>query len=63
MKIKKVSSKETLEILEKEEPRGLFYYKMKSNYYIGIDNSNGFCWTKRFKKLKTCRKWLSRTLY
>jgi hypothetical protein len=58
MIVKKVNSKEALEIIEKKEPRGLFYYKLKSCCYIGIDNSAGYAWTKRFRKLKLCKKWL-----
>jgi hypothetical protein len=55
--IKKINSKQALEILEKKEPRGLFYYKL-GRIYLGIDNSLGYAWTKRFKKLKLCKKWL-----
>lgn len=57
MIIKKISGKEALEILEKKKTRGLFYYKL-GKIYLGIDNSQGYAWTKRFKKLKLCKKWL-----
>lgn len=58
MKIKKISSKQTLEVIEKKEPIGLFYYKLKSNRYFGINNMGGNAYTKEFKKLKDCRRWL-----
>lgn len=57
MKIKKISGKEALEIIKKE-PRGLFYYKM-GKIYLGIDNSKGYAWTKRLKRLYLCRRWLT----
>ncbi len=59
MKIKKVDSKAAISIIEKAEPRGLFYYKF-GNLYIGIDNSIGYAWTRKFKKHKNCRRWLLR---
>ena len=58
MIIKKVSSKVALSIIEKNEPRGLFYYKF-GNLYIGIDNSTGNSWTQKFKKYKNCKRWLT----
>ena len=58
MKIKKVGSKKALEIINKKEPRGLFYQKLGSDY-IGIDNSRGYPCTRRFKKYKALKAWLT----
>lgn len=57
MKVRKVSGKEALEIIEKKEPEGLFYHKF-GKFYIGIYNPEGQVITKKHRKLKDCKKWL-----
>lgn len=63
MKIKKVSSNKFLDILDKKEPRGLFYYKFKygKKGYYGINNMYGNAVSKYFNKLKDCKAWLRET--
>lgn len=62
MEIKRVTSEEACKIIDTREPRGLFYtidsFKGKK-VYVGIDNRSGDAWTKEFKTLKTCKKWLN----
>ena len=64
MKIKKISSDEFLEILNRKETKGLFYYKFlytKKKGYYGLNNMRGNAVTKFFNKLKDCKEWLRET--
>lgn len=59
MEIKKISSSdEFFELIRKREPKGLFYYKYRKYFYIGINNMRGNVITNQFRKLKDCKSWL-----
>lgn len=58
-KIIKIDNNKSTEIIEKREPRGLFY-TIENDIYVGIDNLSGDAWTEDFKTLKQCKRWLLR---
>ena len=52
-----ISKEKAIRIMSWKAPSGLFYFKEK-NVFVGIDNSNGNCLTKKFEKLEECVAWL-----
>ena len=61
LEIKKVTSEEADEIIEKRVPKGLFYTISSvedRKVYVGIDNSTGDAWTEDFKSLGACKRYL-----
>ena len=57
MKVKKVSKKKSLDVIENRTPLGIFY-TIDNGVYIGIDNRTGDAWTEEFKNLGICKRWL-----
>jgi hypothetical protein len=57
MNIYRISKNDAINILARREPIGLFICK-EENYFIGIDNSTGDCWTEEFESSDLCIKWL-----
>lgn len=63
MDIKEIDGQQAHDIINSSdiegqyEPRGLFICK-ECNVYVGIDNSDGCCWTEDFKSKGKCRRWL-----
>jgi len=58
-KIIKIDNNKSIEIIEKREPRGLFY-TIENDIYVGIDNLSGDAWTEDFDTLTQCKRWLLR---
>jgi hypothetical protein len=58
-KIIKIDNNKSIEIIEKREPRGLFY-TIENDIYVGIDNLSGDAWTEDFDTLAQCKRWLLR---
>jgi len=50
------------EVIGSYEPFGLFYYITKDDsgntLFVGIDNSDGHCWTEEFYSVGSCMAWL-----
>ena len=42
-----------------DERRLLYSYDDESGLYIGVDNSNGECWTEEFDSEDMCINWLN----
>ncbi|UOE58222.1 hypothetical protein [Cytobacillus oceanisediminis] len=57
MELKKVTSKESLRIIQKREPKGTFY-RQCGEMWIGIDNREGEAWVEEFETQDDCKAWL-----
>jgi hypothetical protein len=59
MKIKQVSRRELLEIIESRKPLGLFYaYDGTVDKFVSVDNVCGEAWTEEFKTATQAEEWL-----
>jgi len=72
VEIKLITKEEATALLESEkpvgqynstwEPKGLFYYitedRSGNTLFVGIDNSDGHCWTEEFYSIGACMAWL-----
>ena len=56
--IKQITRREANQIIEKREPRGLFYLP-ETGFCVGIDNSTGDAWVEDFDNKKDCLNWLN----
>lgn len=55
--IKEITPEEAIEIIDKREPIGLFYFK-EDGVYLGIDNNTGDSWMEQFNTKEECIAWL-----
>jgi hypothetical protein len=61
--IKEMTSAEVNQLLASGEysgeytPIGKFWHK-ENDVYVGLDNSDGYCWTQDFRSKRACFKWL-----
>lgn len=55
--IKEITREEAHEIIDKYEPKGLFYLK-ENGVHVGIDNTTGDSWTEEFNTKEECIAWL-----
>lgn len=62
MEIEAVSVEKINEIVERQEPIGLFLARepkgTRKRMFIAVDNSTGEAWTEEFEKFSEARKWL-----
>lgn len=56
--IRRIELKESISIINKREPRGLFFSGSSRDGYTGIDNRTGDAWTEEFKLMESCVQWL-----
>ena len=58
IEIREIKSEEAKAIIDKHEPRGLFYIKEKE-VNVGIDNTTGDAWVEEFSTKEECISWLN----
>lgn len=56
--IKRITSRQADQIIEKREPLGLFYVCQENRNYTAIDNSGGQAWTEDFDNIGDCIDYL-----